>query len=149
MEMQFDSDAQKEVYDKVLPWIKELFGIFVRPQEDAPYFGLNIGSAFVHIGILPWGEHDAVIKTRSYVVRKVAASPELMHFLLRENDTMRFGAFGLDEDGDIFFEYSIQGSTCTLDSLKCAVLAVGYTADQYDEKIVEHWGGELTSAQTT
>ena len=140
--MEFNTNAQKEIYEKVMPWIKELFGIFARAQEDAPYFGLNVGSAVVHIGILPWGEHDAVIKTRSYVLRSPELTPELLHFLLRENDTMRFGAFGIDEEGDVFFEYSIQGSTCTIESLKAAVLAVGYTSDQYDEKLADRWGGQ-------
>jgi len=100
-----------------------------------------------HIGVLPWGEKGAVIKTRSYVMRKPAITPEMLHFLLRENDTMRFGAFGLDADGDVFFEYSVQGSTCSLECLKAAVLAVGYTSDQYDEKLAERWGGEITSQE--
>lgn len=141
--MNFETQQQKQIYEKIAPWMKELFGIFARPRSDAPYFGLAIGSAYVNIGVLPWGEEDAVIKSRVYVVRKITLTLELMHFLLRENDMMRFGAFGVDGEGDIFFEHTIQGSTCTIEELKNSVLAVGYTADQYDEKIVERWGGEI------
>jgi hypothetical protein len=139
--MNFDSDAQKVTYEKILPWMKELFGIFIKIQPDIPGFGLNIGSAFVHISVQPWGEENSVITSRSYLVKGANITPDFMHFLLRENETMRFGAFGIDEDGDVFFQHTIVGSNCSQEDLKSSILAVGYTADQYDEKIVERWGG--------
>lgn len=67
---------------------------------------------------------------------------ELMKFLLRENDRMRFGAYGLDEDEDIFFEHTIVGSTCDKEELKASVVAVVMTADDADDKIIAKWGGQ-------
>ncbi|HOD05119.1 MAG TPA: YbjN domain-containing protein, partial [Anaerolineaceae bacterium] len=87
-------------------------------------------------------EDDATITTRAYVVTGVELTPDLMHFLLRENDRMRFGAFGVDQDNDIFFEHTIVGSTCDMEELKSSVLAVVYTADQYDDQIIQKWGGQ-------
>ncbi len=55
---------------------------------------------------------------------------------------MRFGAFGVDQDNDIFFEHTIVGSSCDKDELKASILAVVYTADQYDEQITQKWGGQ-------
>ena len=65
-----------------------------------------------------------------------------MHFLLRENDRMTFGAFGIDQDGDVFFEHTIVGSTCDKPELKTSVSSVVLIADEYDDLIVEKWGGE-------
>ena len=140
--MEFETNAQKEVHKKIEPWMKDMFGIFVKERKDAPFFGVNIGSTFVHVGVHPWGEEDATITARAYVVTNVEVTSGLMEFLLKENDTMRFGAFGLDKDRDVFFQHTIVGSTCDADELKSSVLAVGYTADQYDDQIVKHWGGE-------
>ena len=140
--MEFETKPQEEVYNRVLPWISELFGGSVLRKPDAPVVGVMYGSAFAQIGIFSWGEHDAVITTRSYVVTEVELTPELMRYLLHENLGMRFGAFGIDDEGDIIFEHTIVGSTCDQKELESSVVHVARTADEYDDIIVEKWGGE-------
>jgi len=140
--MEFETEAQKECYEKVAPWVKELFGGSVLRKPDRPILGVMHGSAFAQVGVFPWGEDDAIITTRSYVVTGVKLKPELMKFLLQENAGMRFGAFALDDDGDIIFEHSIVGSTCDQRELEESVIAVARTADEYDDQIVSRWGGE-------
>jgi hypothetical protein len=81
------------------------------------------------------------VVVRAYVVTDVEITPELMHFLLRENNIMRYGAFGLDKDDDIFFEHSIVGSTLDKEELMASVMAVLQTADKYDDQIRQRWGG--------
>ncbi|MEM5774972.1 MAG: YbjN domain-containing protein [Anaerolineaceae bacterium] len=139
--MEFETQAQQAVYQKIEPWLKEKFGIFFQRREDAPYFGVSIGSAFVHIGIQPWTSENASVTVRAYVVINAQIQPDLLLFLLRENDKLRFGAFGLDEDNDIFFEHSLPGLSCTADELAGSILAVGQTTDQYDDVITARWGG--------
>jgi hypothetical protein len=139
--MEFETQPQQEIYQKIEPWMKDLFGIFYNKREDTPYFGVNIGSAFVHVGVQPWGADNVTITSRAYVAVNVEIKPDLMLFLLRENDKMRFGAFGLDDDNDIFFEHTIPGLTCDVEMLKSSILAVGYAVDQYDDQIVSRWGG--------
>jgi hypothetical protein len=90
---------------------------------------------------MTWGEDDAIITTRSWVVTGIELTQELLQYLLRENDTMRFGAFGLDSDNDVFFEHTIVGSTADKHELKASVMAVVMTADRYDDIIAERWGG--------
>ncbi len=140
--MEFQTAAHQTTYEKLVPWVNKLFGTFAHAREDAPTFGLAVGSAYVQIGVMAWGEDDATITTRAYVVTGVELTPDLMHYLLRENDRMRFGAFGVDQDNDIFFEHTIVGSTCDMEELKSSVLAVVYTADQYDDQIIQKWGGQ-------
>ena len=140
--MEFRSAAQKACYEKIAPWMKELFGEFVMMRNDAPAMAVVIGSAVAQVGVIPWGNDDATINTRAYVVTGAEATSELMHFLLRETDNMRFGGFGLDSDDDVFFEHAIVGSSCDKAELKASVMAVVVTADQYDDKIVARWGGQ-------
>ena len=146
--MEFRSAAQKACYEKIAPWMKELFGEFVMMRNDAPAMAVVIGSAVAQVGVIPWGNDDATINTRAYVVTGADATSELMHFLLRETDNMRFGGFGLDSDDDVFFEHAIVGSSCDKAELKASVMAVVVTADQYDDKIVARWGGQRALDRT-
>lgn len=146
--MEFETQAQQEVFQKIEPWLRDMFGVFFQKRNDAPYFGISIGSAFVHVGVQPWGADNAAITSRAYVALNVDIHPDMLLFLLRENDRMRFGAFGLDGDNDIFFEHTLPGMTCGIDELKSSILAVGQAADQYDDQIVSRWGGIPASEMT-
>jgi len=140
--MEFKTAAQKECYEKISPWMKEIFGDFLSTREDMPVLSVMVGSAYASLGVSPWGENDAVITTRAYVVTGVELTEELMLYLLQENDRMRFGAYGVDKDKDIFFEHAIVGSTCDKEELKASAMAVILTADDEDDKIIARWGGQ-------
>jgi hypothetical protein len=141
--MEFKTRTQKECYEKIVPWMKELFGAaFLRIREDVPALGVVVGTSYTQISVYPWGDDDTTITTRAYVVTKIELAQELLYYLLRENDTMRFGAFGIDHEDDIFFEHTIVGSTADIEELKSSVLAVVHAADQYDDEIRQKWGGE-------
>lgn len=138
---EFETRAQQDVYQKIEPWLKDLFGIFFQKRADAPYFGVTIGSTLAHVGVQPWGAENASITVRAYVAMDVELHPDLLLFLLRENDRMRFGAFGLDEDNDLFFEYSLPGLTCSAQELRNSIVAVGQAAGQLEDHIISRWGG--------
>lgn len=140
--MEFQSKAHEQCYEKVKKYATEIFGEQYVTSDDAPVFLLPHGSAMVHIIVSPWGDDDATIVVRSFVVRGPRVDSELMSYLLHKNDSMRFGAFGLDSDDDIFFEHSFVGSTCDKEEFKASALAVATTADLLDDEIVEKWGGE-------
>jgi len=139
--MEFKTQAQEEIYKRVRPHVEQVFGEMVDVRADAPAFVVKMGSTLAQILVIPWGEDDAVVCVRAYVAYGPDLAPDLLHFLLRENAGMRFGAFGIDDDGDVFFEHSIVGSTCDKEEIKSSALAVATTADRYDEQIVERWGG--------
>ncbi|HEY9837947.1 MAG TPA: YbjN domain-containing protein [Vampirovibrionales bacterium] len=140
--MQFQTPAQEACYHKVALWMQELFGKFPCARQDIPGLGLFMGSALVEVLILPWGEEDSVINTRAYVVTGTELTADLMRFLLEQNSNMIFGAFGIDAKGDILFEHSIVGSTCDKKELESSVNAVLEVSDEYDDQLVERWGGK-------
>lgn len=143
--MEFATEAQKACYEKVAAYLKEIFGEMAIARDDRPAFAVSTiamgGSAIAQIAVLPWGDDDATITVRAYVVTDVALTPELMEYLLKLNNEKRFGAFGVDEENDIFFEHTIVGSTCDKEELKASIAAVLFTADEYDDQIRSRWGG--------
>lgn len=148
--MEFKTEAQKACYEKVFGYLKEMFGEAVIARENQPIFmTMPYGSAIAYIIVSEWGTDDASIGVRAYVVHGAEMAADLLHHLLRENDNMRFGAFGIDADNDIFFEHSIVGSTCDKNELKTSILAVLTTADHHDDLIRNRWGGETALERMT
>ena len=139
--IQFQTAPQEETFNKVKEWMKDIFGDFATPRADAPNVSVYVGSSYSSVAVMPWGDDDAIITTRSWVVTGVEMTQDLLYYLLRENDTMRFGAFGLDSDNDVFFEHTIVGSTADKVELKASVMAVVMTADRYDDQISSRFGG--------
>ena len=140
--MKFETNVQEACYNKIAVWMRELFDKFPCVIQDLPGISLFMGSALVEVFVFPWGDDEAIINTRSYVVTNVELKPNLMEFLLRENSNMRFGAFGIDKNDNIIFEHTIVGSTCDRPELEASVKTVLKVADEYDDKIVEQWGGQ-------
>lgn len=139
--MKFQTKIQRECYEQVATWMEEMFDKYPWEKLDEPGFGLFMGSAWVEVRIHPWHQ-DAVIETRSQVVRGAEITPELMQFLLSKNAQMVFGAFSLDENDDICFGHTIVGSTCDPGELESSVLSVLETADKFDDQIIGNWGGK-------
>lgn len=140
--MEFKSAAQQEIYERISPWMQELFKESVVTFEDEPLFIVNFGSAVASTRVVPWGEDEALITTRSYVVTDLEITPDLTYFLLRENNGIYFGRFALDAENDIVFEHSLVGSACNLVELQHSVMTVIRIADDYDDEIVTRWGGK-------
>lgn len=139
--MEFLSEPQEQVYEKIVPWMRKSFGASLLERDDAPGFHVVIGSAYAVVYVLPWRDDDATVMARSYVVTDIELTPDLLHYLLRENEKLRFGAFAVDRDNDICYSHTIVGSTCDQAELEACVMAVAAMADQYDDEIVGRWGG--------
>lgn len=139
--MEFLTIEQQSCYEKIKPWMQELFPGQLKIYSDMPVFEVSFGSTFAFVQVSPWHD-DVTITSRAYVASGATMTPELQLFLLRENDTLRFGAFGVDESGDIIFQHAIIGSTCDKKELHESVVNVVTIADRYDDQIVASWGGK-------
>ena len=140
--MEFESTAQQACYNRIVPWMQDLFGEAAVLFEDEPLFIVTIGSAVASTRVVSWENNDALITTRSFVVTDVDVTPELSYYLLRANNGIHFGRFALDNENDIVFEHSLVGSTCDQIELKTSVTTVIRLADDYDDEIVARWGGQ-------
>lgn len=140
--MKFETPIQQACYEKIQPWLHDLYENVYSSPHDVPVFVLPLGSATATVEVLPWGNTEAIISTWSYVVTGAEITQDLMKFLLQKNSELQFGVFSIDDDGDIRFHTTLVGSTCDRDELQTLVSSVLQTADQYDDAIVGNWGGE-------
>lgn len=141
MAIEFESGVQEETYNKVKIMLTDIFGEMLLVREDTPMFGITMGTAFAQVLIAPWGDDDAVVVSRAYVVQNIEIAGPLCVFLMKANGSMRFGAFGADEDS-VFFQHTIVGTTLDKGELRSSVIAVVRTADDYDDQLVSQFGGQ-------
>ena len=140
--MDFQTPAVQTCYEKITPLIKEIFGEFAVPYSEYPAFSIAIGSAYVTVRVNPWGDSDATIQTAAYVVSGAEMTTELMRYLLTQNADLRFGAFGVDGDGDILLHHSIACAACDKDDLKASAMGIVHYADRVDDEIIARFGGQ-------
>ena len=140
--MTFANETQQVVYGRVRAFIEDLFGELAVYRDDAPAFAVAAGSAVAHVHVLPWTDEGAIVTTRAFVVSGATLNDDLMRWMLERNAEALWGAFGVDEDGEIVIDHSINGPTCDKEDLRASVLGVIFSADRYDDEIVARWGGE-------
>jgi hypothetical protein len=71
--------------------------------------------------------------------------PGIAEICQDQNFDLHFGAFSLDKDGDIRFQTSLIGSSCDQNELQTSLTAVLDVADEYDDRIIQTWGGKRAS----
>lgn len=108
-------------------------------------FTISRGSTQIMLLVRPFNETDTCIECMATVVSGATLNEELLHFLLRKNAELHFGAFGLLFDGTIIFSHSITGANLDSNELITSVHSVAIIADYYDDEIVKMAGGKRAS----
>jgi hypothetical protein len=147
--MEFQTETQKKVYDKVAQILRDEFGKTATARDDSPSFVLRSGSAYVQVTVTPINEQYTTVRAHSWVVTGVENTPELLQYLLKENLNMRFGGFGIDDVGDVCFTHAILGETLESPTLMYTLMGVASVADDYDDKIVGRFGGQRAVDRST
>lgn len=146
--MEFQTNSQKAVYEKVAGILRDEFGKQAQAREDIPAFLLRAGSAFVQVTVASINEKYTTVRAHSWVVTGVENTSELLQYLLKENLNMRFGAFGVDQVGDVCFTHAVLGESLDNPTLMYTVMGVASTADEYDDQIVQRFGGQRATERT-
>ncbi len=151
MPVKFTNHVQELTYRKVADYLttSKFFKDTVQPISDRPKFELTYGSTKFSISILAWDINPwdvgelAIVRACSCVTVGSRIDAELTEYLLRENLKMRFGAFELGNENQIFFAHNVLGGeNMDLMELQTCILAVVAIADTYDEIIVQRFGGQ-------
>ena len=138
--MQFDSDAQRLVHERVAGYMSQLFGEEAIASAETPDFVLARGSAEVNVAVSSVGD-AAVVAVYAWVATGVQPSLDLYRHLLEQNMNAVFGAYGLDDANAVLFRHAIPGAALDKDGLRAAIRAVADVADAADEDIVKRFGG--------
>jgi hypothetical protein len=136
----FHTRCQEEVYRLVKSNLDELVDEHFDDAEHCDFY-LKYGSTVLEISIDPYEEDDAVIEVLAFCVQGVEPSFELMRELLRLNSEVPLGAFSL-VGKDIFFSHSFLGRRMRPEQFIASLDSVASISDEYDDKLVEQYGGE-------
>lgn len=141
MAIEFINRAQELTYQRVKEYLESSrFKASIRRWEDAPRFDiLHDGATLIEVEVLswevnPWNDGDrAIVKAFSHIMVGNLSAAELTQFLLMENRKMRFGAFHLDEAGQVIFAHSILGGEhMDVQELQTCILSVAAIASSYE-----------------
>jgi hypothetical protein len=136
----FHTVCQEEVYRQVKQYLDELVDEHFDDAEHCDFY-LKYGSTVLEISIDPYEEDDAVIEVLAFCVQGVDPTFDLMQELLRLNAEVLLGAFSMD-GRDIFFSHSFLGRRLRPEQLIASLDTVASISDEYDEQLVEAYGGE-------
>ena len=113
-----------------------------RKVEDK-MFVVKQGSSYVIITVVPWGPDRAIVRCVAQLVQGVRMDPNLALQLLALNAVLRFGAFAYVREGELvlFLHSILGGETLDADELTSTIRDVAMIADDWDDKIVDRFGG--------
>jgi hypothetical protein len=139
--VKFQLKAQEECYQKVANWLPKICDRVSNPVKQNPIFSLQFGSATVLVEIRPFQESQSIIYIWAYVATEVEIRSDLLLYLLKQNDSFRFGGFSMEDEGDIKFHVTLLGESSQQNEFQLSLTEVLESADRYDDIIVERWGG--------
>jgi hypothetical protein len=139
--VQFENEAQRQCYERVKGYMRQMFGEQVAVDPDTPQLRLGMGSALIGVMVGARDDH-AVVSVISYPITEVEPSLELYQYLLHQNSQMYYAAFGIDDANDITLGHDLYGDTLDKEELEWALAAVAGVSDQYDDEIKQRWGGK-------
>ena len=114
-----------------------------RKVDDRLYV-IKQGSSYVMVSIVPFGDERALVRCAAQLVKGVNMEERLAIDLLHLNAQLRFGAFGYDPINRLvmFLHTILGGPTLDADELLATLTDVAIIADEYDDKIIEKYGGQ-------
>ncbi|WP_428267055.1 T3SS (YopN, CesT) and YbjN peptide-binding chaperone 1 [Haliangium sp.] len=117
-----------------------------RKVEDRLYV-VRQGSAYVMINIVAVESERAMVRCVAQLVKGIEMTGDLALQLLTLNTRLRFGAFAYEPvDKIVLFIHSILGgSTLDAEELTATLRDVALIADEYDDKLVDQYGGQRMS----
>jgi hypothetical protein len=140
MALEFKHVGHQFGYERVLRHLKAL-ELPYQVGLNEPFFLLQQDSALLRIKVIPYGERDALVWFLSWVVRGARLDTELLTHLLKRNNQLSVGAFGVDDDGDICLTHSLLGSTLEQGELSTTIMTLLLEADAADDAIRAEHGG--------
>ena len=140
-EIRFASEGHRSTYERIARYAAELFGDMASFEPRRPVLFVQHGSAIVSVAVNPLKIHSSVVTCYSWVVTEPRLTQDLRHYLLTTNYRLALGGFALDGDGDVVLKHVLLGDRLTEYEFKTALITIADLADEYDDEIVERFGG--------
>ena len=141
--MPFESESQREAYERLRAAFQELFPS-LRERIHAIGYAYEVDGTTATSTLAPWGAGDTIVANRCYLAGAVPMSEDLLRQLAAWSEDGRFGFFGVDAADNVYFEHQLAGSTATKDTLGRSISQVHATAmARRDEVRTRYGGGDL------
>jgi hypothetical protein len=133
--MELDHKAQEDLYARVASYLKQAFGELAEADPDQPVFVLGLGRIAMRIGASSIGDAGAVVDIWTWIGHGITVTPDIALHLVRKNGQLRFGALGLDSDGDILYDHALLDESVSKDSLARIVRVMAASAEELDDEL--------------
>lgn len=142
--MDFESEEQREAHARLRGPLEALFPEGLRERIHAIGYVMTVDGTIVTSTLAPWGDRDTIVANRVYLAGAVPMSEELLRELLRWSSDARFGAFGVDNDDNVYVEHQLAGSTVSAAVLEASIRGtLRLAAERRDEVRRRFGGGDL------
>ena len=138
--MDFAHEHHQQTHSKVNTFLAELFEEPYLDPDNA-HFYVGYGSTVLEISVEPYGPEETIVEVTAYCVQGVERTENLLLGLLELNHELPVGAFSLVGQ-DVFFSHTLFGKSLERNNLLGAIAAVANISDDYDDRIVEKYGGQ-------
>jgi hypothetical protein len=138
--MQFEHEHQRATHDRVDQYLSELFEDPYHDPENG-HFYVGYGSTVLELSVEPYGPEETIVLVTAYCAQGIDREEDLLLGLLELNHELPVGAFSL-VGNDVFYSHALFGKTLDRKNLLGAIAAVATISDDYDDRIVEKYGGQ-------
>ncbi len=138
--MQFAHDHHKATHDRVERYLAELFEDPYHDSENG-HFYVGYGSTVLELSVEPYGPEETIVLVTAYCAQGVEPAEDLLLGLLELNHELPVGAFSLVGQ-DVFYSHALFGKSLDRKNLLGAIAAVATISDDYDDRIVDRFGGQ-------
>jgi len=128
------------VHERVAEYLGELFEDPYLDEETGHHY-VRYGSTVLEISVEPYGPEEAIVLVMAYCVQDVELVEDLLIGLLELNHELPVGSFSV-VGSDVFFSHAIFGRSLDRRNLLGTIAAVATISDDYDNRIVEKFGGQ-------
>ncbi len=143
--MHFEHTHHEHTHEEVHKYLLELFeNPYLDPENG--HFYVGYGSTVLEVSVEPYGPEETIVLVTAYCAQGVEPEEELLLGLLELNHELPVGAFSL-VGRDIFFSHALFGKTLDRKNLLGSIAAVANVSDDYDDRIVEKYGGQTALAR--
>jgi hypothetical protein len=105
------------------------------PDEPGFYVALGRHAHGLFVDVLSVGDDDAVVQISGRVGRGIEVTPEVCTRPLELNAEYRYGALGLDSDGDITYDYTIPADGLVKSGLANVIRLMARISEQIGDEL--------------
>ncbi|HEX2849896.1 MAG TPA: YbjN domain-containing protein [Acidimicrobiales bacterium] len=136
-----------EMRTRIEPVLAGLLGAPAPTDDDGDYV-VDLGASRVFVAPRAMPGAPPIVRVFAITNAGVTITPELGLFLTRLNFSLTFGRFSLDADHQaIWFDETLLGEHLTDDELRFMVEMVAATADDWDDRIAQMFGGRIRAPE--